>query len=78
MVTIPGYLVISVVVYSVLLSAGTLLIARHLVHVLEESKRSEAELRSIGAHLRESGEGTALERDEIGASCRTSGTTSRR
>jgi putative ATP-binding cassette transporter len=61
MVTIPGYLVISVVVYSVLLSAGTLLIARHLVHVLEENKRSEAELRSIGTHLRESGEGTALE-----------------
>ena len=61
MVTIPGYLVISVVVYSILLSAGTLLIARHLVHVLEENKRSEAELRSIGTHLRESGEGTALE-----------------
>ena len=61
MVTIPGYLVISVVVYSILLSAATLLIARHLVHVLEENKRSEAELRSIGTHLRESGEGTALE-----------------
>lgn len=61
MVTIPGYLVISVVVYSILLSAGTLLIARHLVRVLEENKRSEAELRSIGTHLRESGEGTALE-----------------
>jgi putative ATP-binding cassette transporter len=61
MVTIPGYLVISVVVYSILLSAGTLLIARHLVHVLEENKRTEAELRSIGTHLRESGEGTALE-----------------
>lgn len=61
MVTIPGYLVISVIVYSILLSAGTLLIARHLVHVLEENKRTEAELRSIGTHLRESGEGTALE-----------------
>ncbi len=61
MLTIPGYLVISVVVYSILLSGGTLLIARHLVHVLEENKRTEAELRSIGTHLRESGEGTALE-----------------
>ena len=59
-VIIPGYLVISVVVYSILLSAATLLIARHLTHVLEENKRSEAELRSIGTHLRESGEGTAL------------------
>jgi putative ATP-binding cassette transporter len=64
MVTVPGYLVISVVVYSILLSAGTLLIARHLVHVLEEYKRTEAELRSIGTHLRESGEGTALEDGE--------------
>jgi vitamin B12/bleomycin/antimicrobial peptide transport system ATP-binding/permease protein len=64
MVTIPGYLVISVVVYSILLSAGTLLVARHLVHVLEENKRSEAELRSIGTHLRECGEGTALEDDK--------------
>ena len=58
---IPGYLVMSVVVYSILLSAATLLIARHLVHVLEENKRNEAELRSIGTHLRETGEGTALE-----------------
>lgn len=57
---IPGYLVISVVVYSILLSAATLLIARHLTDVLEENKRSEAELRSIGTHLRESGEGTAF------------------
>lgn len=37
-----------------------MLIARHLTRVLEENKRSEAELRSIGTHLRESGEGTAL------------------
>jgi putative ATP-binding cassette transporter len=59
--TIPGYLVISVVAYSILLSAATLLIARHLTDVIEENKRSEAELRSIGTHLRESGEGTALE-----------------
>jgi len=58
---IPGYLVMSVVVYSILLSAATFLIARHLVHVLEENKRCEAELRSIGTHLRETGEGTALE-----------------
>jgi vitamin B12/bleomycin/antimicrobial peptide transport system ATP-binding/permease protein len=60
MVTIPGYLVIAVVAYSILLSAATLLIARHLTHVMEENKRSEAELRSIGTHLRENGEGTAL------------------
>jgi vitamin B12/bleomycin/antimicrobial peptide transport system ATP-binding/permease protein len=64
MLNIPGYLVIAVVVYSILLSAATLLIARHLVHVLEENKRSEAELRSIGTHLRETGEGIALKDDK--------------
>ncbi|WP_339501110.1 hypothetical protein, partial [Pseudomonas canadensis] len=57
---VPGYLVISVVAYSIILSAATLLIARHLTRVIQENKRSEAELRSIGTHLRESGEGTAL------------------
>jgi putative ATP-binding cassette transporter len=57
---IPGYLVIAVIVYSALLSAAIILIARHLTRVMEENKRTEAELRSIGTHLRESGEGTAL------------------
>ena len=60
MVVIPGYLVIAVIAYSILLSAATFLIARHLTHVLEENKRNEANLRSIGTHLRESGEGKAL------------------
>jgi putative ATP-binding cassette transporter len=59
-VAIPGYLVIAVIVYSILLSGATLLIGRHLTRVMEENKRTEAELRSIGTHLRESGEGTAL------------------
>jgi vitamin B12/bleomycin/antimicrobial peptide transport system ATP-binding/permease protein len=57
---IPGYLVIAVVVYSALLSAAIVLIAHHLTRVMEENKRTEAELRSMGTHLRESGEGTAL------------------
>jgi putative ATP-binding cassette transporter len=56
---IPGYLVIAVIIYSILLSASIFLIARHLTRVMEENKRTEAELRSIGTHLRESGEGTA-------------------
>ena len=58
--TVPGYLVVAVIVYSILLSAATLLMARHLTRVLEENKRTEAELRSIGTHLRETGEGKAL------------------
>jgi putative ATP-binding cassette transporter len=57
---IPCYLVIAVVVYSLLLSVAILLIARHLTRVIEENKRTEAELRAIGTHLREAGEGTAL------------------
>jgi len=57
---IPGYLVIAVVIYSVLLTTAMLLIARHLTRVMERNKRAEAELRAVGAHLRESGEGTAL------------------
>jgi len=57
---IPGYLVIAVIVYSALLSASIFLIASHLTRVIEENKRAEAELRSVGTHLRESGEGTAV------------------
>lgn len=57
---IPGYLVIAVIVYSALLLAGIWLTARHLTRVIEENKRTEAELRAIGTHVRESGEGKAL------------------
>lgn len=57
--TIPGYLVIAVVAYSALLTAAMMTIGRHLTRVMEENKRSEAELRAKGTHLRESGEGTA-------------------
>ncbi|MFG1203118.1 SbmA/BacA-like family transporter [Xanthobacter aminoxidans] len=55
-VTIPGYLVLAVVGYSVLVTAAMMFIGRHLMRVLEESKRAEADLRAVGAHLRESGE----------------------
>ena len=58
--TIPRYLVIAVVVYSVSFTAATLIIGRHLTRVIGDNKRAEAELRATGAHLRESGEGTAL------------------
>jgi len=55
-VVVPGYLVIAVILYSVLLTAAMILIARHLTRVIEENKRTEAELRSVGTHLREAGE----------------------
>jgi vitamin B12/bleomycin/antimicrobial peptide transport system ATP-binding/permease protein len=57
--SIPGYLVFAVIAYSALISASIFLIAGHLTRVIEENKRTEAELRSIGTHLRESGEGIA-------------------
>lgn len=75
-VTIPGYLVIAVVLYSVLLAVAMWLIAHHLTQIIENNKQTEAELRSIGTHLRESGEGTALPdgrrdgRQSIGAALR--------
>jgi vitamin B12/bleomycin/antimicrobial peptide transport system ATP-binding/permease protein len=43
-----------------------ILIGRRLTKVIEESKRTEGELRSIGAHLRERSEGSTLPDDEKG------------
>lgn len=60
-VTIPGYLVVAVVVYSIVVATTTILIGRRLTHVLEENKRAEAQLRAIGTHVRERGEGVAPE-----------------
>ena len=57
---IPGYLVIAVIVYSIALTVAMMLIAHHLTRVMQDNKRAEADLRSVGAHLRESGEGTAV------------------
>ena len=57
--SVPGYLVIAVVVYSMVFTTSMMLIGRHLTRVSEEYKRAEAELRAIGSQLRESGEGNA-------------------
>ncbi|WP_228747889.1 SbmA/BacA-like family transporter [Bradyrhizobium sp. BR 10289] len=54
-VTIPGYLVVAVAIYSIIVAATTMLIGRRLTHVLEENKRTEAQLRAIGTHVREHG-----------------------
>jgi putative ATP-binding cassette transporter len=58
--TVPGYLVISVILYSIIVASGMMLIGRRLTQVLEDNKRTEADLRAIGTHVRESGEGRAL------------------
>lgn len=58
--TIPGYLVLAVIVYSIIVAAAMMLIGSRLTRVVEENKRAEAELRAIGTHIRESGEGKTL------------------
>jgi putative ATP-binding cassette transporter len=70
---IPGYLVCATILYSALLAIGIWLTAGRLTRVIEESKRTEAELRAIGTHVRETGERTAVldaktnERHRVGA-----------
>ena len=44
--SVPGYLVIAVVVYSMVFTTSMMLIGRHLTRVSEEYKRAEAELRT--------------------------------
>lgn len=58
--TIPGYLVLAVIIYSIIVAAAMMLIGSRLTRVVEENKRAEAELRAIGTHIRESGEGKTL------------------
>lgn len=65
--TVPGYLVVAVIVYSVIVAAAMMFIGRRLTHVVEENKRAEAELRATGTHLRESGEGKAFLDDRANA-----------
>jgi len=58
--TIPGYLVLAVIVYSIIVAAAMMLIGSRLTRVVEDNKRTEAELRAMGTHIRESGEGKTL------------------
>ena len=46
-----------------LVAAAMMLIGSRLTHVVEDNKRTEAELRAIGTHIRESGEGKTLPDD---------------
>jgi putative ATP-binding cassette transporter len=56
-VSIGGYLVLAVVVYSLLLTSATLIVGGRLVQVLEANKAAEAGLQAAGAALRAIGEG---------------------
>ncbi|TAD87216.1 MAG: ABC transporter [Alphaproteobacteria bacterium] len=58
-VTVHGYLVYAVVLYSAIVTGGAMLIGRNLARITGSTKRAEAELRAIGSGLRE-----AAERDD--------------
>jgi len=62
--TVPKYLVIAVTVYSVLLTLAMTLIGRRLVLVIAGKNAAEAQFRSIGSNLRESGKLTPIPRGE--------------
>ena len=57
---IPGYLVISVVIYCIVITSGMLLIARSFVPTAERKNQSEAEFRYALTRLRENGESIAI------------------
>jgi putative ATP-binding cassette transporter len=54
--TIPGYLVVAALIYSLLLTSVTLTFGRSLTDVIEHNKAAEAELRAMGTQLRSAGE----------------------
>jgi putative ATP-binding cassette transporter len=60
-VTLPRYLVIAVIGYSIVLAVAMLLIGHHLTPVIEGKNEAEAALRSAAGRLREIGEGTLIE-----------------
>lgn len=51
---IPGYLVVSVVVYAAATTGVMMLVGRHMVGVIERKNQAESELKYAVAHLRES------------------------
>jgi vitamin B12/bleomycin/antimicrobial peptide transport system ATP-binding/permease protein len=56
---IPGYLVIAGLAYSAIITTTMMAVGRNLTRAIEGKNRAEAELRSVGAHLREQGESAA-------------------
>jgi len=53
MLTVPKYLVLTVLVYSALLTLGMMLIGRRMVHTIAGKNAAEAQFRSVASHLRE-------------------------
>ncbi|MER9895391.1 ABC transporter ATP-binding protein/permease [Mesorhizobium sp. M0119] len=59
-VTIPGFLVITAVLYAAITSTSMTVIGRHFVHLSEEKNQAEAEFRYTLTRVRENGESIAL------------------
>ena len=58
--TIPGFLVIAVVIYAAIISTSMIFIARSFIPVMEAKNQSEAEFRYALTRLRENGESIAI------------------
>ncbi|TCS09223.1 ABC transporter ATP-binding protein/permease [Rhizobium sp. BK418] len=59
-ITIPGFLVVTAVLYAVITSTTIAVIGRHFVQVSEVKNQVEAEFRYTLTHVRENGESIAL------------------
>lgn len=65
-ISVPRYLVVAVVLYSILFTSLTVFIGRRFTQVIEGKNKAEAEFRSVGAHLRETSEGSLPESQSDG------------
>ena len=61
-VTVPGYLVVAAMLYSLLLTSVTLTFGRRLTDAIEHNKGAEADLRAMGTQLRSAGESRSRSR----------------
>jgi putative ATP-binding cassette transporter len=59
-VTVPGFLVVTAVLYSAITSSSMAVIGRHFVQISEDKNQAEAEFRYTLTHVRENGESIAL------------------
>ncbi|TIS53624.1 ABC transporter ATP-binding protein/permease [Mesorhizobium sp.] len=59
-VTVPGFLVITAVIYAAITSTSMAVIGRHFVRLSEEKNQAEAEFRYTLTRVRENGESIAL------------------
>jgi vitamin B12/bleomycin/antimicrobial peptide transport system ATP-binding/permease protein len=56
---IPRYLVLAVIANSIMLATATLVVGRSFESIIEGKNQAEAQLRSVGSHVRETSEGEA-------------------